>query len=138
MNDERCKKKQVLSTVAATEPHATLSGFIFGLKHRYIYFMKTIQVFHKIQNYWKKASAITLSTFLLNSYECSDMQREVFDLPAKYGRLRMINPSKISDCEYHKSRLLKQEGSQLIKNQHLIYNVNENNLREIKNGINIL
>ena len=66
------------------------------------------------------------------------MEREVFDLPAKYGGLRMINPSKISDCEYHKSRLLKQEGSQLIKNQHLIYNVNENNLREIKNGINIL
>ena len=56
-------------------------------------------------------------------------------LPVKYGGPGIINPSKISDCEYRNSRILTQEGSQFIKKQHLIYKVNQNKLKEIKNGI---
>ena len=36
------KEIKILSTIAATEPYAAFTGFIFGLKHRYTYFMKTI------------------------------------------------------------------------------------------------
>ena len=39
-------------------------------------------------------------------------------------------------CEYHNGRVLTQEGSQLIKNQNLIDDVNQNKLKEIENGIN--
>ena len=63
------------------------------------------------------------------------MQRELFELPAKYGELGITNPSKISDREYHNSRILTEEGSQFIKNQDLIYNVDQIKLKEIKNGI---
>ena len=38
---------------------------------------------------------------LFNGYECSDMGRELFELPAKYGGPGIINPSKISDREYN-------------------------------------
>ena len=67
---------------------------------------------------------------LFNGHECNDMERELFELPAKYGGLGMTNPSKIPDREYRNSRILTQEGSQLIKNQQLIYNVNQNKLKE--------
>ena len=63
------------------------------------------------------------------------MERELFELLAKYGGLGIINPSKISDREYHNSRILMQEGSRLIKNQDLIYNIDQIKLKEIKNGI---
>ena len=53
----------------------------------------------------------------------NDMERELFEVPAKYGGLGIINPSKISDGVYHNSRILTQEELQLIKNQDLIYNV---------------
>ena len=53
----------------------------------------------------------------------NDMERELFEVSAKYGGLGIINPSKISDGEYHNSRILTQDGLQLIKNQDLIYNV---------------
>ena len=53
----------------------------------------------------------------------NDMERELFEVSAKYGGLGIINPSKISDGEYHNSRILTQEELQLIKNQDLIYNV---------------
>ena len=40
--DELCKEIEVLSTIAATELHVAFAGFIFRLKHRYTYFMRTI------------------------------------------------------------------------------------------------
>ena len=36
---------EVLLTIAATEPHVAFAGFIFGLKYRYTYFMRTIPNF---------------------------------------------------------------------------------------------
>ena len=40
--DEWCKEIKILSTIAATEFHAAFTGFVFVLKHRYTYFMRTI------------------------------------------------------------------------------------------------
>ena len=57
------------------------------------------------------------------------MDRKLFELPAKYGGLGIINPSKTSDREYHNSQVLRQEGSQLFKNQDLIYDVDQIKLK---------
>ena len=53
---------------------------------------------------------------LFTGYECNDMERELFGLPAKYEGLCILNPSKIYDRECHNIRILTEEGSQLIKN----------------------
>ena len=63
------------------------------------------------------------------------MERELFDLPAKYCGLGIINPPKIFDGEYRNSRILMQEGYQLIKNQHSIFDFNQKKLKEVNNGI---
>ena len=39
---EWVKQLEVLTNFACTEPHAASSGFIHGLRHRYLYFMRTI------------------------------------------------------------------------------------------------
>ena len=36
------KHREVLTNFACTEPHAAFSGFLYGLRHRYTYFLKTI------------------------------------------------------------------------------------------------
>ena len=46
-----------------------------------------------------------------------------------------MKSSKKSDREYRNSGILTEGGPQLIKNQHLIYDVNQHKLKEIKNGI---
>ena len=74
-------------------------------------------------------------TSLFNDYECNDMEIQLFQLPAKYDELGIINQSKISDREYHNTRILTQEGSQVIKNQDLIYDVDQIKLKEIKSVI---
>ena len=103
--DEWCKEIEILSTIAATEPHAVFAGFIFGSKHRYTYFMRTTpnisqnlkQLEKSIRNYFIKS--------LFNGYECDDIERELFELPTKYGGLSIINASKISDRQHHKSNI---------------------------------
>ena len=50
----------------------------------------------------------------------------------KYGKLGIINPCKIYDPEYYNIRMLTQEGSQPLKHQHLIDDVNQNKMREMK------
>ena len=41
-SDKWCKGIEIVSTIAVTESQAAFPGFIFDLKHRYTYFMRTI------------------------------------------------------------------------------------------------
>lgn len=114
-----------MSTSAAAEPYAAFTGFIFSLKNRYTNFMRILKQLGKsIINYFIKS--------LFDGYECYDMERWSFELPAKYGKLGIINPCKIYDPEYRNIRMLTQEGSQPLKHQHLIDDVNQNKMREMK------
>ena len=72
---------------------------------------------------------------LFHGYDCNDIGRKVIELSTKYGGRGIIKSSKKSDGEYRDSGILTQGGPQLIKNQHLIYDVNQHKLKEIKNGI---
>ena len=50
-----------MSTIAATEPRAAFAGFLFGLKHRCTYFMRTIPNISQNLKQLEKASEISLS-----------------------------------------------------------------------------
>ena len=81
-----------------------------------------------IRNYFIKC--------LFNGYECNDMNRKLFELPAEYGGLGIINPYKISDHEYGSSRIYAQR--RITTHQKPTFNLrcrDKNKLREIKNGI---
>ena len=91
------------------------------------YFTKFKTTGKSIRNYFIK--------YLFDGYECNGMERELFRLLAKSGGLGTKRTSKISDRKYRNSRILTQEGSQLIKNQYLIYDLNQNQLEEIRKGI---
>ena len=104
-----------MSTIAATEYHAAFAGFIVGLKHRYTYFMTTVPNILQNLKWLEKNISNYFIKSLFNGYECNDMERE---LPTKYGGPEIINSFKISDRQYRNSRILTQEGSQLIKSQY--------------------
>ena len=37
------------------------------------------------------------------------MEKELFELPPKYGGLGIINTSRLSDCEYFNSRIIARK-----------------------------
>ena len=130
--DEWCKEIEVLSKIATSEPHAAYAAFVFGLRHRYTFFMRTIpNISTNLQRLENKIRYCFIKT-LLNGYECTDLERELFELPAKFGGLGLINPSKISNNVYQHSRKISEEGSTLIKKQQDIYTVDEYKINNIK------
>ena len=130
--DEWCKEIEVLSKIATSEPHAAYAAFVFGLRHRYTFFMRTIpNISTNLQRLENKIRYCFIKT-LFNGYECTDLERELFELPAKFGGLGLINPSKISNNVYQHSRKISEEGSTLIKKQQDIYTVDEHKINNIK------
>ena len=72
---------------------------------------------------------------LLNSYQCNDIERQLFELPAKFGGLGIPNPSKISDEEFFNSRKITQQATNLVKTQQQKYNVDSEEIKKIKSNI---
>ena len=88
------KQLKILTKFACTEPHAAFSGFIHRLRHRYKYFMRTVPgISHLL-----KPLDDAIDTFikvLLQWYTFNPTERVLFSLPAKYGAMGLIIPSKI-------------------------------------------
>ena len=88
----------------------SLRWIYIRFKHRYTYtyFISTISNISQNLKQPEKSVTNYFIKSLFNGYECNDMERELFELTAKYGGLRKIKPSKISDREYRHSRILTQ------------------------------
>ena len=63
--------------------------------------MRTIPNISQNLKQLEKSIRNCFSKFLFNTYESNDIEKELFESPAKYGGPGIINPSKISDREYH-------------------------------------
>ena len=72
--DEWGKEIAILSTIAATEPHAAFAGFIFSLKHCCTCFMRTISNLSKNLKRMKISIRNCFIKSLFNCYEYNDMR----------------------------------------------------------------
>ena len=110
---EWIKKLEMPTKFACTELHAAFSGFIYGLRHCYTYFMRTVPgVSHLLK---PQDDAIdTFIKFLLQGYSFNPTERVLFSLPAKYGGMELIIPSEICQEEYKNYQATTRETTNKI------------------------
>ena len=95
---------QYLSETAKIYPHSAYSAFVHGLQNRYTYTMRTIPDLSDHLQPLEDAVRNCFIKTLFNGYICSDSERLLFSLPAKFGGLGIFVPTERSRIEYENSR----------------------------------
>ena len=108
---------QYLSEIAKTYPHSAYSAFVHGLQNRYTYNMRTIPDLSDHLQSLEDAIRNCFIKTLFNGYICSDSERLLFSLPAKFGGLGIFVPTERSRIEYENSRHVTAEMIENVKNQ---------------------
>ena len=89
--DEWVNQVNRLSEIAKIEPHAEYSSFTHGLKHRYTFIMRTMPSIDK--HLQRLDDAINnFITILLRGHHFTELERDLFALPAKRCGLGIIIP----------------------------------------------
>ena len=118
---EWIKQLEILTKFACTEPHAAFSGFIHGLRHRYTYFMSVPGISHLLK---PLDDAIdTFTKVLLQGYTFNSTECVLFSLPAKYGGMALIIPSKICQEEHENSRAITTETTNKVMRNEIQFQV---------------
>lgn len=110
----------LLSEIGRIDPHSAYTAFVFGLKHKWTYLMRTIPD----MSTFLEPLEIAIKTKFIPAIFGTDVSTEMRDmlaLPPKMGGLGIINPVKTSGEEFENSKLLTKNLTQLIEEQkHLI------------------
>ena len=125
------KQLEILTKFACTEPHAAFSGFIHGLRHRYIYFMRSVPgISHLLKPLDDPID--TFTKVLLQGYTFNSTERVLFSLLAKYGGMALIIPSKICQEEYENSRAITRETTNKVMRNEIQFQDNGVSTAKIK------
>ena len=95
-----------LSKIATCHPHAAYSGFIHGIRGRWLFLARVIP---GIGDLLKPLESTLRSRFLpalTGRTEPGDVERELLSLPARYGGLGIISPVEMADSEFEASQHL--------------------------------
>ena len=95
---EWVKPRKVRINFACPETHAAVSGFIHGLRHCYVYFMRTIPGISLLLKPLDDAINIFIKV-LLQGYAFNTTECVLFSLPAKYCGMGLIIPLEICQEE---------------------------------------
>ena len=124
-----------LTKIARSQPHAAYTSLTKGLQHRYTYYMRTIpNISHLL-----KPLDDDINSFikvLFNGYEFSEIEGELWSLPAKYGGLGITIPSKICDMQYQNSQIINERMTNKVIDQDVVFdNDLSKHTRRIKQSI---
>jgi hypothetical protein len=119
-----------LSRIALMYPHAAYAAFVQGLQHRYTYTMRTVPKIKKLLEPLEAAIRQHLLPAILNGYECNDLERKLFSLPAKFGGLGIFNPVDRSDNEYANSRRITEGMVRKVCDQKNLFDPDSNKTQQ--------
>jgi hypothetical protein len=105
-----------LSRIAEDEPQVALSAYTKGISHRWTYLQRTIP---DIKELFQPLEDCIRSVFIpaLIGRNISDLERQIFSLPVKYGGLGIPNPVQCCEREYTSSQVVTENLTNLIYNQ---------------------
>ena len=129
------KDVEELSAIAEEEPQAALSGFNTALVHRWTFLQRTVA---DTSGYFEPLEEAIREKLIpaIVGRPVSDIEREMFSLPYRYGGLGIQNPVETADREYHTSVKITEELTKLIIDQNMdISQYNENATKETKNKL---
>ena len=129
--DEWIHEVKELSKIAKTEPHSAFTNFIFSLKQKWTYAMRTIP---GIEAYLQPLENSIRYHFLpaLLTCQVDDRLRELLALPARLGGMGIMNPAKMANEEYNNSLRLTASLKKLIINQDDTSEISYEEIKEIK------
>jgi hypothetical protein len=95
-----------LASFAKTQPHAAYSSFTHGVRHKFTYFMRTMD----ISTYMAPLDKIITDEFIPSLFGCliSPLERKLISLPLKYGGLGIPILTDLAVKEYSTSILVTQ------------------------------
>ena len=130
-----CEEITELSLIAKTHSQAAYSAFTSGYKHKFTFFMRTIE---KVENFMLPLDKVIkqkLIPALFNDFQISEELRSLTALPYKLGGMGIINPVETANEEYVNSReLTKKLTSFIIQHEHN-YTVSEDEIKKIRSKI---
>ena len=106
-----------LSDFAATELQASYAAFTFGLKHRWTYFLRTLQDIEDLLIPLERAVADMLIPSI-TGHTCTREERDLLALPVRMGGFGFINPSQVATFEYEASVKVTKPLVQQIVSKH--------------------
>ena len=122
---------QILSKIAKTEPHAAYSNFIYSMKQKWNFAMRTIP---DISQHLQPLEKIIREEFIPKVISCpvNDYLRDMIALPVRMGGLGIINPVDVADMEYRNSTRLTSPLTNQIIEQDSSGVTDRNVIKEIK------
>ena len=107
-----------LAKIAESEPQAAYAAYIFGLSHRWTYYMRTIEGTKEFLQPVEDAITNLLIPAILGR-RISPEDREIISLPVRWGGMGVNNLVESADSEYNKSLEITEPLVELIKAQKL-------------------
>jgi len=92
-----------LAKFAQVQPHAAYSAFTHGLSSHWLYACRTMPNISQLLQPLEDKIRLVLIPALTGCSSPSDIVRELFSLPPRYGGLGLFNPTSISVKEYSAS-----------------------------------
>lgn len=115
--EEWCKSMRRLSKIAASQPQAAYTAFIFGEQHKYTYFMRIIK---NIAEIMKPLDDVITNEFIpaLFGREITSNDREILSLPIREGGLGIQIQHEIAESSYYTSTKITAPLVSKIKEQY--------------------
>ena len=108
---------KALSIIAATEPQAAYSAFMYGTSKRWLFVARTTP---KVAEGFRRLDWLINETFvpaIVGKEYITDLMKDVFTLQAKQGGLGITNMSQTAELEYENSLIMTEQLTKLIYEQ---------------------
>ena len=88
-----------LAKFATTQPQFSYAAFVFGLRHRWTYFLRTLPDIAPFLEPLEHAIADLLVP-AITEHVTTQEERDLLELPVRLGGLGLVNPARIASQEY--------------------------------------
>ena len=113
----------LLADAAAQQPHAAVSAFLHGLRHRWSYYLRTTECLPEHLTAMDNAISNTFVTAVTGQAVISDHHRLLLSAPAKLGGLGISLPSRLAPHQRMASQNVTRQLVDLIMAQCQSYQV---------------
>ena len=94
-----------LAEFATTQPQSSYAAFVFGLRHRWTYFLRTLPDIAPFLEPLERAIADLLVP-AITEHVTTQEERDLLELPVRLGGLGLVNPARTASQEYEASVMI--------------------------------
>ena len=107
-----------MAEFATTQPQSSYAAFVFGLRHRWTYLLRTLPDITPFLEPLERAIADLLVP-AITEHVTTQEERDLLELPVRLGELGLINPARTASQEYEASIKIRGPlARQIIKQAH--------------------